>query len=251
MIDKDLVVQRFTKALTTYNKTAIIQPKIIDNLLQYLKNINIGKVDKVLEIGAGTGMLTHKLLDVLDVKQIFINDICEEIKSFYSTISKSEIKFLIGDAEKIEFPKELDMIISASAIQWFEELTHFIKKCSDALRDDGILVLTTFGENNFKEIKEITKTGLKYIPKNQLEEMLKQQFEILLITEKEYIVSFDSPKDILLHCKSTGVSGSNNKIWTKKDLLEFFQKYQEKFQIANKVYLTYHPIFIIAKPLGK
>lgn len=250
MLDKQLVIQRFTKALPTYDETVIIQPKIIEQLVEYIKDIKIYNYERILEIGAGTGMLTNKLLEIFSPKDFFINDICKDVIPFYKNIENTagtNINFLIGDAEEIVFPNNIDLIISSSTVQWFENLDFFLQKCYESLNSNGTLILTSFGEKNFKEIKEITQTGLNYFSKNNLEEKISKYFDILLLIEKEHVVPFDSPNDILLHCKKTGVSASNTKAWTKQTLINFCKTYKEKFQINNKVYLTYHPIFLIAR----
>ena len=104
MIDKQLVIQRFTKSLKTYNKEAVIQKNIINRLVRDIKDLNLdNKVSKVLEIGCGTGLLTNNLIELFNPNYLLLNDICEGVKNYYNKILFEKfninVDFIIGDAE--------------------------------------------------------------------------------------------------------------------------------------------------------
>ena len=50
------------------------------------------------------------------------------------------------------FPDGLGMIVSSSALQWFDDLEGFFGKCRTSLRDGGYLVFSTFGPGNLGEV---------------------------------------------------------------------------------------------------
>ena len=251
MIDKQLIIQRFTKSLKTYNKEAVIQKNIINRLVRDIKDLNLdNKVSKVLEIGCGTGLLTNNLIELFNPNYLLLNDICEGVKNYYNKILFEKfninVDFIIGDAEKLNFGNYIDVIISTSTIQWVENLPNFFQKCYNALSENGLLILTTFGKTHFKEFRHLIETDtLVYRNINELKDMLDKKFHISLIKEDIYTLYFDMPLDVLLHCKKTGVNAYNNKMWLKSDIFNFFKLYDYKFN--DKVLLTYHPIFIIAK----
>ena len=83
MINKELIIQRFSKSLTTYNDEAIIQKKIICKLTEYIKALKLDNhYDNVLEIGCGTGLLTEKIGELFSPKNLFLNDICDDVKNY-------------------------------------------------------------------------------------------------------------------------------------------------------------------------
>ena len=250
MINKDLIIQRFSKSLKTYNDEAIIQKNIISKLTEEIKTLNLDNhYNNVLEIGCGTGLLTKKLVDLFSPKHLFLNDICEDVKYYLNKNifnNLKDVKFVIGDAEKIEFSQQMDIVISTSTIQWFENLEKFLHKCHNIISENGILILTTFGTEHFKEFRNIIGSdNLKYYNINELKQLLKKDFNIRLIKEEKYTLYFDSPYDVLIHCKKTGVNAYKQRMWLKNDIFNFIKSYNYKFN--NKFFLTYHPIFIIAK----
>ncbi len=56
-----------------------------------------------------------------------------------------------------------------------------------------MLVFSTFGKFNLREIRLTTGGGLDYRSKEELEKMLELYFKIELIEEEFYMLEFDSP----------------------------------------------------------
>ena len=130
------------------------------------------------------------------------------------------------------------MIISNATFQWIENLEPFIEKLKKQLTQNGELIFSTFGEDNLKEITNITNVGLNYYSL----ENLKNIFTPSEIIEEKLTLEFNSAKDVLKHLKLTGVNSIKSKHWTKSDLINFENKYHEI--CPNKIQLTYHPIYI-------
>ena len=86
-----------------------------------------------------------------------------------------------GDVEKLFLPLSFDLIASASTFQWFTTPEETFKKLSKRLEQRGVLVFSTFGKFNLREIRLTTGGGLDYRNKEELEKMLKPYFEIELI----------------------------------------------------------------------
>jgi len=256
MIDKKIISQRFTKALLSYDTEAIVQKKIIEKLIDYIKQEKLQNINKILEIGCGTGLLSKKIINLFAPDTIYLNDICQEIDVCFkdyltnNSSSSNSIKFLLGDAEQIIFPNNIDLLISSSTVQWFEDFENFIKKTTFALNKNKYLVFSTFGEDNLKEIKYITGRGLKYYSKENIEHIVSKYYKIRLIQEELNVLFFNSPKEVLLHLKKTGVAAiQNNTFWNKNNLDMFTKSYIENFKHENKIMLTYHPIYVIAEKI--
>ena len=159
-IDKVLVAQRFAKAGQSYIDQAVVQKQISAQLFEYLKAYCPQSLNSVLEIGCGSGNLTHLFHSYFQVDQLFLNDLYEDVDQHFSTIQN--IAWLIGDIEQLELPSELDAVISSSALQWMTDLPALLQRIHDALKTKGYLGFSTFGENNLIEIKKLTGQGLNY-----------------------------------------------------------------------------------------
>ena len=250
-INKKRIEQQFRKSISTYNKQAYIQDNISKNLINFLTGVCGNKFPHTLEIGAGTGLLTEKLLSDCEIKSLTINDLVPEMQIPLTDIcgrhDGTKVQFEMGDAEKIPFPKLCDLIISASTIQWFENLHDFFIKCHTSLNNNGILAISTFGCLNMKEVQCITGKALQYPSIEDYKTILSKYFDILVLEETQLLCYFKTPAEVLHHIKETGVNGIDETRWTKKNLFQFTDEYQRFHNTTNGYELSYHPIYIICK----
>ena len=248
-IDKVLVAQRFAKAGQSYIDQAVVQKQISAQLFEYLKAYCPQSLNSVLEIGCGSGNLTHLFQTHFQFEQLFLNDLYADVEQHFSTIQN--IAWLIGDIEQLTLPQSLDAVISSSALQWMTDLPKLLHRIHDALKPKGYLGFSTFGENNLIEIKKLTGQGLNYVGLESLKRQLEQQgFEILLIQQDHKQVYFDHPKSVLQHLKATGVTATaKSHRWTKQSLQQFYLDYQQ-FYGEQGFSLTYHPIYVIARRIA-
>ena len=248
-INKALVAQRFAKAGQSYIEQAVVQKQISAQLFEYLKMYCPQSLPSVLEIGCGSGNLTHLFQTHFQFDQLFLNDLYEDVEQHFSTIQN--IAWLIGDIEQFELPSELDAVISSSAFQWMTDLPALLQRIHDALKPKGYLGFSTFGENNLIEIKKLTRQGLNYYSIDVLKQKLEENgFEIVFIQEEQKHLNFDDPKLVLHHLKATGVTATaKSHRWTKQSLQQFYSDYQQ-FHDEQGFRLTYHPIYVIARRIA-
>ena len=248
-VDKALVAQRFAKAGQSYVEHAVVQKQISAQLFEYLKSYCPKTFDSVLEIGCGSGNLTHLFQTHFQFDQLFLNDLYEDVDQHFSTIQN--IAWLIGDIEQLELPSELDAVISSSALQWMTDLPALLQRIHDALKPNAYFGFSTFGSDNLTEIKQLTGQGLNYISLEFLKRQLEQQnFEVLFIEQEVKQIYFDHPKSVLQHLKATGVTATaKSHRWTKQSLQQFYSDYQQ-FYDEQGFRLTYHPIYVIARRIA-
>ena len=248
-INKALVAQRFAKAGQSYVEQAVVQKQISAQLFKYLKVYCPQNLASVLEIGCGSGNLTHLFHSYFQVDQLFLNDLYEDVDQHFSTIEN--IAWLIGDIEQLHLPQSLDAVISSSALQWMTDLPTLLHRIHDALKPNAYFGFSTFGSDNLTEIKQLTGQGLNYISLEFLKRQLEQQnFEVLLIEQEVKQIYFDHPKSVLQHLKATGVTATaKSHRWTKQSLQQFYSDYQQ-FHDEQGFRLTYHPIYVIARRIA-
>jgi len=244
-LNKNLVAQRFAKAGQSYSEHAIVQKQICQNLTSLLQQFCSSKMLRVFEIGCGSGNLTHLITASFQIEELILNDLYADVQQHFN--SQENLKWLIGDIETLEFPQQLDMIVSGSALQWMQDLPLLLKHSNEALVDQGWLCFSTFGSQNLREIKELTGQGLSYWSvENWNSALIQAGFEIFHLSESETQLYFDSPKAVLQHLKATGVTATAQHRWTKQTLQQFYQDY-DRFKHAEGYSLTYHPIYCIAR----
>ncbi|KKW75675.1 malonyl-CoA O-methyltransferase [Acinetobacter sp. AG1] len=245
-INKALVAQRFAKAGQSYVEHAVVQKQISVQLFEYLKVYCPQNLASVLEIGCGSGNLTHLLQSHFQIEQLFLNDLYVDVDQHF--LNFKHVNWLIGDIEQLNLPQSLDAVISSSALQWMTDLPTLLHRIHDALKPNAYFGFSTFGSDNLTEIKQLTGQGLNYIDLQSLKRQLEQQnFEVLFIEQEVKQIYFDHPKSVLQHLKATGVTATaKSHRWTKQSLQQFYSDYQQ-FQDEQGFLLTYHPIYVIAR----
>jgi malonyl-ACP O-methyltransferase BioC len=239
-------MRKFGKSMDTYDDNAYAQKEIAAKLAGLISDLYPDIPKTIMEIGCGTGLLTKNILSVFPDAYYYLNDINDKAGlRIQSLFSGNRHTFISGDARLIDFPDGIDLMISSSTIQWFENLSVFIEKAHRSLSPQAYMFLSTFGENNLKEIREITGTGLKYPSPDCLRRLFSSGFEVLHLSEEEMRVPFNSPAEILSHFRSTGVNANcSGAVRTKSGLKSFCNKYDKMFSNGTEVILTYNPVFL-------
>lgn len=247
-MNKQLIKSRFSKASTSYDREATVQRQIAERMITLMENTIRMECENLFEVGCGTGIFSRLLLQYIKPQKMIMNDICMEMKKNLSDILDENHTFICGDAELCPFPSQMDMIASCSTIQWFAHPRSFFERCHTALKESGVLVFSTFGKNNLKEISAVTGTGLPYRSRHELEKtLLSSNYDILYTGEEIISKTFETPLRVLHHLKRTGVTGIQTQSWTKGTLKTYCGEYTSRYSNGNSVPLTYHPIYIIAK----
>ncbi|ECV9664122.1 malonyl-ACP O-methyltransferase, partial [Campylobacter jejuni] len=183
-----------------YEKHAKVQDFMGLKLCEILKDLKISHFEKVFEFGCGRGELSKKLQNFITFDEYLKNDILD---------FKENSNILIFDMNEIakqDLSKEkFDLIVSNATLQWLD-LKRILPSLRDMLNQNGILLLSTFAEQNLKEIKQSTGFGLNYFSLNELEQNFKVYFNEVKITQELVELSFDNALDVFRHLKLSGVN---------------------------------------------
>lgn len=250
-MDKEWIRKSFARGLNSYHQNAKAQDLICQVLVKMIEKYSIQKPSNTLEIGCGSGFLSQNLMDIYPNSNFIFNDLVSEaeflIRKLANDRQLNKIQFIAGDAENIAFPSNIDLLCSASTLQWFENLDAFAQKVHLSLNDHGIFAFSSFGIQNFKEIKQITNQSINYLAFDKIEKIIGNYFEVLEKQEDEIVLYFDHPIEVLKHIRLTGVKGHLGQKWTKGELAQFVSNYQSQFTVEQQVSLTYHPLYFVCK----
>lgn len=269
MIDKRRMTIHFNKSALTYEQYAHIQKKMKDYLMNFLIHTskNTNTVKNILEIGCGTGYLTNSLINFFPSAHITAVDISPEmIANIKLKFSSNSVNFICADIEDIKLDKTYDLIISNATFQWFNDSSSTIKKLFTALKPNGTICFSTFGNYTFHElngcfektrksmcIKEPIYSGQNFYSLNELIDLCreatqndKSDFNILLESKEKYEYEyFSNCKDFLYSIKKVGANKSNKNehIISPAFIKKVIEIYDKDFMINNKVKATYHCLF--------
>lgn len=248
-IDTALIQRSFGRALKTYDANAHAQHQINRRLASLLPEYAGTHYSRLLEIGCGSGDFTRALQHQCSADEWVLNDLCEECHEIVRPLFTNEQPlFQAGDAAAIAFPGTFNLIASASAFQWIDDLPHFFGKLAALLPTEGVLLFSTFAPDNLFEIKTLTGRGLTYPSMQQLREWLSSYFQILYAADETIPLNFAHPLDVLRHLKHTGVTATTSGRWTRSMQQNFCLRYRELFASDDKeqVTLTYRPLYMLA-----
>lgn len=211
ILDKSLVAKVFRKAKATYHDHADMQRAVAARLWQYTSQEINTSLNRVLEAGCGTGVLTK--LYTPSLKPGARLELWDLVEYDWSDMPKCA-HFVCCDAEQaiaeVE-PECYDLIISASTMQWFQSPARFIEHALTALRPGGVLALSTFSPDNLKALADITGSGLVLPGLDALCRMAEVAGGVVVVAAQDDItLDFDSVQQMLRHLSDTGVNGIRN-----------------------------------------
>jgi malonyl-CoA O-methyltransferase len=250
----DRVERSFSRSFQSYHDTASQQAKIAQNLAQRLCDLGAPqRFGNAFEIGCGTGHLTQAMHRHFSFTSLTLNDLTP---AACTTADAMNAIFLPGDARDIRWPKTLDLIVSASTIQWLDAPEHLVNRAAGELAPNGWLAISGFGAKQYRELAKLGSTasapGLCSAD-NLVEAVCRTSaglMEVLDRGEDCWNIWFNSPKDVLKHLRHTGVNAGAARPWTRASLARFCEDYIQIFGDERGVPLTYNPVWIIARKTG-
>lgn len=231
-------LKSFLKAQQSYKDNTPIQSYMRECLLEMLLDTQIKYFPHIFEFGCGQCEFTYMLTENLDYKQY----ICNDINEYKDIILPQNTQKFCFDMRNISnskiFSQKFDLISSNACLQWLPFI-ETIQNLEHILLKDGLLLIGTFGLDNFREVKNITNIGLPYIESHVMKKHLEIYFELLAWHEEHIVLSFETPLEIFRHIKKSGVNALQTCYIKKSWLTQYTETYNNT--------LTYHIICFLAK----
>lgn len=229
--------ENFRDASLTYDMASTPQRIIAEALSEKIQPDSIADNSEILEIGSGTGHLTKLYSGRLLHGRVTHIDLYP-LKPFGLA---AEENYIEDDAERwlTECEEDFDLILSASAIQWFADLKLFFHNAARRLRHrNGALICSTFCKGNLRELDAVRPSPLQYPTADDVASMLRAEFDEVEVDEIEIPVKFSSPREALVHLSRTGVRGNGGHL-RPSDITKAID--------ADNPTLTYRALLIKAK----
>lgn len=235
--DTTVVGKKFEYAASTYNDHAIVQREIAAILFSLFRKftderrISYGSPLRILEIGPGTGFLTRLYttlwpdaeIDMVDIAQI--PDIPAQAR-FHRDDAELWLRRCSG---------EYDIILSSSTIQWFSNPAEFFSQVHRVLKPGGVMAISSFAPGNLAELNTLRPSPLHYHSKGGYASMIAPLFPYFVIEEDSISIDFESPREMLMHLKRTGVGGSAPSPQLKLGAMRAINR------------ITYRPLYMVAQ----
>lgn len=227
-----------------------LSKKVIDN----------DHTDSILDVGMGTGWLSHRLKFYLPASRVigmdFAGGMIEEAKKKYD-----DFIIVQADANSLPFKeKSFDLIISNLAYQWVKQLDQAFVDCQRILKEHGKMYITMFGHETLNELFESINSVMKKerpgetLTLRRLASVLDVQaalsaagFKDVRVDYERIKVRFNDLFDLIKWVKGIGANCLGNSLFLGKDLLDKANQYYcQKYSDRLGVYATLEVIWIKA-----
>lgn len=169
-----------------------------------------GPVERILEIGCGTGILTRDIQRRWPAAELVVTDLSPEMLAKAAKGGLVAGRFLTMDGEAPVFEGEwFDLILSNLAFQWFDRLEDAIARLTKLLRPGGSLIFSTMGAGSFARWRAAHEAcGLMpgvpdYPGLDDLRAML-GAYEDAFAFDEDYMLSCGGARGLIAHLKGIG-----------------------------------------------
>ena len=109
-LNKEIIKKNFSRKSSNYNDEAAMQKKSAEKLVNLAKNF-LGKKNKILDLGSGTGFVAREILKITPYAQIIETDLSPEMLNTWQR--PNNVSALVCDIENLPFnDKKFDIIQS-------------------------------------------------------------------------------------------------------------------------------------------
>ncbi len=144
----------FGKAAADYDRLAVLQRQVGENLLGQLPNVITP--GWMVDLGTGTGWCARHLVRRYPGRLMLALDMAEGMLQQARMQSCHRIgKFVVGDMEALPLAADsAGLVVSNLALQWCLQPQRALAEMARVLRSDGRLLLSTFVSGTLEELRE-------------------------------------------------------------------------------------------------
>lgn len=167
LIDRKRVRAAFDRYAASYDEKAVVQKRVVKHVVNRVLQRSAGHVPgRILDIGAGTGMLLR------EIRQLFPDSFLAGI-DLATAMGKASLQCVAGggsgicvegDAEQLPFAAgSFDMVLSSSTFQWLNTLETAFSEAFRVLAPGGTFLFALFGEGTLWELRECYRNALRQV----------------------------------------------------------------------------------------
>jgi malonyl-CoA O-methyltransferase len=160
-IDRNRVKHAFDQHKLEYDAHACVQKRVIARFAGLLRGMP-ATPRRLLDIGAGTGMLLRELAEGYPATELTGLDLAfgMSLTARANLAAQSSACWLTGDAERLPFGNSVfDLVVSTSTFQWLESLDRVFAESFRVLAPGGRFVFALFGERTLFELRTSYRTA--------------------------------------------------------------------------------------------
>ena len=219
----------FDECADDYERHAHIQSELVEWGCEWLEDDLGGK--KALELGAGTGFLTRKLVDT------GINLLATDLSSSMLQACVRNVPQVSGmklDAWSPSLVQKFDRIYSSALLQWSSCPMMVLTKWASLLLPEGKILSFLFAKGTLSEFEEMEPgmTSLKWLSGKKWEKHFSHAgFRVLRSEESNRFYSFDDALSILKNLQAIGAARKG--IFKPGHLRRILRNYDKRYRLRS------------------
>ncbi|MBI5183353.1 MAG: methyltransferase domain-containing protein [Nitrospinae bacterium] len=277
MIDKSKIKKAFSRSATTYDRYGTLQRDVAKSLSSLISQ-NIDMLDRILDIGTGTGNVAIDLADRYPSSDIHACDIAHGMsvyaeRKFKRSAGKignesSNLYILTAEAEFLPYPSDyFDLVVSSLTYQWVYDLRSAFFEVRRVLKEAGWFFFTMLGQGTLKELRDSYISAWdelgdkdkgrrrlhRFVDINDVECMLKGiGFGDMIISSKRERCFYQDVVTLLHTLKFIGaqnasVDDGESGINGRMIIDRMIKIYEDRYKRENGIPATYEVFFVRGK----
>lgn len=153
--DRISIRRAFDSAAGTYDSSSVLQREVGKRLLERLDLIRLVP-QRILDVGAGTGLQTAALRDRYRKAQVIALDLAPQMLHAARRHGSwlRPMPCIQADANALPLADHsVDLLFSNMTIQWCSDPVGLFRECQRVLRPEGLLLFSTVGPDTLRELR--------------------------------------------------------------------------------------------------
>jgi len=269
LIDKKKVMRSFGRQAAEYDGHSAVQKRVVEHLVELLHKENLIPV-RLLDIGAGTGMLLRRMKELYpEARRVGIDLAPEMCRMAQRNVQAKHTHFVSADAERLPFADAaFDLVLSTSTLQWLNSLDLAFAEAFRVLAPGGLFCFAMFGGKTLFELKDSYRLALAasgrtkadrshlfFSAKDVEEALVRAGFLRPFSCSEMFLDSHEDVPALLRSLKKIGAGNASplasEGLAGRKVMLEMIDIYRRTHGKDGFIPATYEVIFAMGrKPLG-
>ncbi len=212
-LDRALVRRSFDRASRDYDRSAVLQARVREQLLQRLDLVRVAP-SVVVDAGAGTGHASRQLARHFRKAQVIALDVSPAMLRQAGRQQGLWRRFdrLCADAARLPLADaSVDLVYSNLMLQWCDDLDAVFAEVRRVLKPHGLFTFSTFGPDTLIELRRAWRAadGLvhvnRFIDMHDIGDALVRAGLVEPVLDVErYTLTYDDTLDLMRDLKAIG-----------------------------------------------
>jgi malonyl-CoA O-methyltransferase len=202
------IAQEFSRFASNYDRVNSIQKEVA---LDLISRLHSSKYAQIIDLGCGSGEIYKNLIQKkIDFNHFTGVDLSQKMLDLHP--QESRVELIQSDFSVLALNQSYDLVISASALQWSQDLNKTFANISKLSQKFYFAIFTA---NTFKTLHQTANITSPIYKTQELQKSINQYF-YATYRLNQYKLYFNSTHEMLRYIKGSGVSGGHKRLSYKE-----------------------------------